>query len=434
MSQLKYPQPAVAQVDTPPETAAASTSASVGGAEGVAAPSSVLDAYARQTGGGGSAGGGGWQDQVGPTQQTLASASSAGSLSVGGTLPGGLCLGKTPEGGSFTTTDPTAFSMTVGSTGVTVQFQPGVHVSGTPLDAFLTGPDDGGGFDIRSLGFSFADAQVHLDVDLGLTGTLLDFIGDVTGGIEAKFTQAIAPNLPIAMRQPGYNPYADPDLQGTLQQLASDISSAFASAKASGQPDIGPDLLAGIDHFEAQLRPKEAVVALPGGWELLIGPQASLGALARLQDYRTGNPAIDAVMGNPMDQPRLSEIVLNASGLTLRHAEAGEISDVVIRRAVLGSGMVLQELDVDVPGAAAIGKAVELGLFILSVRTGQNLTSPADETAVEAARLLLRSYVSGALLPVLREQIVANDQVIPGISLTSLMGVGDSNFQMTHVP
>lgn len=162
--------------------------------------------------------------------------------------------------------------------GIRVSVSPGIH-----LDVTWPGRD----CTINGASLAFGPAAPRVDVsDGGGVGVI-----PVDGTVEAKISEMLARGVAgTRLRDPHYDPLHDPDLSGTVQQVAQSFARCFASPGAPraggvGLGDVtGRGLGAGFTVTEPIHIAEDVDLAAGGQVQLEALGAANLGALAAARD------------------------------------------------------------------------------------------------------------------------------------------------------
>lgn len=339
-------------------------------------------------------------------QSALREKTDGASVSVGGQLPGGMLLGE-KDGNKIATGKSTGFTTGVSREGIYAHFSPPIEVTpGSWWERAATG-----GVTISSIFYSFATGKARVTLDTGVAGDILDFFMDLKEDIEGKFSDGIRSAMPARLQKPGYDPYTDPDLAGLLGNLASTMGSAFPQDGAKKGPGMADKITSPT--LSASVRPKPIVIPLQGKIKLHVDPGSSIELAAHLEGS----------FGTAMKNPKVKSLDLNTQNVSIEHDVAGKIANVGLRRLTLGSDLSVQALDYDL-GIESTLSALKLLIVLAELRTGQDMgVRDTNNVQLDSIRKMIDEQAGTKIPELLREQIRANDNAIPGFKLTSMFKV-----------
>ena len=224
--------------------------------------------------------------------------------------------------------------------------------------------------------------------------------------------RTLRPLLPVELQTPGYDPRTDPELIARFQRTVTSV--------LTGQP--GP---AGVTFSNPTARAsirlaRELRVDLPEG-NVLIVPR--------------GTPfSFDASFEGPIEAPVLRELTVRSSGrgVVLRQSEGlfSSIAGLEIRGVTVRPGGRLAVDYTPLPETALNGGESLLRLLggAIGVASGdprglELLNAPPPNHRLPELRREIDGRIHGEAEPALLRLIRDNDMVVPGFSLTRLMGV-----------
>lgn len=352
----------------------------------------------------GPAGGGGPAD----AQQKLRQHTRDASVTVGGQLPADRLLLEGSGGDRVTTSEATSFQVGVSRTGLWAQFTPALGIRpGDWQTRWATG-----GIDLTSLHYSFATGKCSLSADTGVTGDILDWFMDMQGRIEGRLGAVFTSALPARLRQPGYDPYSDPDLPALLQQIVASLGSMpQAGPPTGGQKDLLDDVQKPT--LSAWFQLQKSRLPIDESYEMVVDERASVSVTAHLL----------GAAKQALKDPHIHKLDLSATGITVEHKSAGLVAGIEVHSASFGPGLALQGMhyDLGLESLASLGKLLAI---LAQAHTGQDLgVRDQDAVRLEGIRKRIDAQAKEKLPEFLREQVRAHDDAIPGYSLARMFQV-----------
>jgi hypothetical protein len=321
-------------------------------------------------------------------------------LSASATIAGGQELGAS-DGKVFHTNADTKVTVEATDHGLSIDFSPSLTI--TKVDAILGFLDVD--VDLTRLRWDFASQELYAAWSANRAVNWFGGVGDeLLNAMREQLKQ-----LPERTKQPGYNPFADPDLGTTLADLAKKIggggsgkpSPRMSGAEVQGEFTMAGGLTRDVGH----------------GVTLEVPAGAHLGASASL----AGDVPDSA------DKARIATVRLTASGggLTLNLKALGQNWPVVnVSSVTLTAGGHLSA--VYTLEHEAIG--TDLLRLVAGVAATQNPLGAGeirDDLTVhhDAAHQLIDKMVQDNVEPALRDAIRANPNAIPGVNLAQVLGL-----------
>lgn len=275
----------------------------------------------------------------------------------------------------------------------------GFSISGSPAAEWRVDwrPDP----EVRSIRYDFDDAGFTADASgFGYDSWYEESVADATN-------QRLRPRLPPAMREAGYDPWTDPDLEANLQRIVDLFRGGDAT---SGAKLSAP-------HFGLSFRVNEDQrirIPTPDGHAYAY---VDAGTTVRFHARTTG----------PLEDVQLDSIHLSFSQPI--EIMEGEERDAVMARMDLNGVTIRPGADVtlhyDLGAEETLDGIKGLGLLFLVAAEPRLIYSDVSisPTRLHGARADIQARVDGRLEPRLIELIRENDDLVPGFSLTRVFGI-----------
>lgn len=126
-------------------------------------------------------------------------------------------------------------------------------------------------------------------------------------------------------------------------------------------------------------------------------------------------------LGDALEAPRVEGLSVSARDLTIEHDTAGALANISVRSARLAPDLSVQHFDYDLSTEGILGGLKALAL-LLQLRTGEDLgVRDTRVPRLEALREMIDSQVREVVPELLREQVEANRDLIPGMDLGDVL-------------
>lgn len=315
---------------------------------------------------------------------------------------------------------------TIRATTITVSVSRGeLRIFTSPtLDIDATWPAQN--MSIYGAGVNFGTGRSFADVSLirGLGEGFIDMSDRAKGSITKLIDGAIAGT---AMSKPGYDPFSDKDLMGTLARIKSNFES-LPDAGGGGGDVTAAD--ASLTALSATLKMQAPFSQMQDG----VGVSVASGTSIRASAYGAANlPRLQGA-ASPADAAKAATIqslglssdgvILEKKGKPIAKLESltfhrgGKVT--LDRFTLLGSGAAaagfesLIRLVAAAAGAASQGVPAELGVGIAAQR---------GDLDPQFVRGLSKSMVEDGLTKAAQQMIADNRNVIPGVDLAAALGM-----------
>lgn len=322
-------------------------------------------------------------------------------LSVSGHLEAGQTLSSDAENTIHTGESGTGIDVSVSAAGIYIDFRPPLIIT-HHVDYFFD-PD----IQLNSLHWNF-DRQ-----EWGVSWTarrFVNLIGDPGGMILSRITRLADENLPARMFERGYDPFADEYLIGDLQSFIG----GFSGGSSGGLPTISRT------HVEAE-------ATLGGdiehdlGWGRVVIPE---GTQVRLRANVQGE------IPEEMADLRLDSIIVSLqnrggseANLDLRVLDQNFPMINVTRATLRYGGAIEAQYSLVTEWFEALGRLIALQ----SAREGhpELLEALGGTTEVQQPRMhaLVDAAIQQHAEPLIRDLILANRTLIPGVDLVTMIGI-----------
>lgn len=324
------------------------------------------------------------------------------SITAGGTLAGGRVLGEV-DGNSIETQGDTRISVGVARWGAWVDMNPPLHIEpGNMLHRIATG-----GITVSRVQVRFEDGKASVWLDTGKMGNVLDWAFDIEDKIGAGFEQAIEGAIPGDLK--GFDPYTDPDLAGKLGRIAEGFSASLGSGGGGRAKKLVNELQ--DPTIGVSVSPKEGSWSLGEKMGLNVGQRASISLSADMAGS----------MEDALSAPQVDKLRLSARDLTVEHETAGALASIGIRSAVINPDLSIESFDYDLSTEGILGGLKALAL-LFQLRSGQDLgVRDTNMPRLQALREIIDAKVKEQVPELLRAQLLANRDAIPGIDLGSVL-------------
>ncbi|MCA9516453.1 MAG: hypothetical protein KC635_16045 [Myxococcales bacterium] len=279
---------------------------------------------------------------------------------------------------------------------------------------------------IWSAGVNFGTGAPFANVHLirGLGEGFIDMTDRARGSITGMLSGAIAGT---AMARPGYDPFSDRDIMGTLARIKTNFEN-LPDAGGGGGDVTAAD--ASVTALSATLRMQAPFaqmqdgvgVSIPSGAAITANAQGAAN-LPRLQGARSAGEAAQAAT--------IQSLGLSSDGITLEKdgKPIARLESLTLHRGgqvtldrftLLGSGATaagfesLIRLIAAAAGAAQHGAPPELGVGIAAQR---------GDLDPQFVRGLSKSMVEEGLTKAARDMVTQNRNAIPGVDLAAALGM-----------
>ncbi len=323
-------------------------------------------------------------------------------LSASGHLAAGQTLSSDAENTIHTGEGGTGINVSVSAAGIYIDFRPPLIIT-HHVGVSLFDPD----IQLNSLHWNFARQE------WGVSWTarrFVNLIGDPGGMILSRITRLADENLPARMFERGYDPFADEYLIGDLQSFIA----GFSGGGSGGLPTISraqveAEVTLG-DDFEHDL-----------GWGRIAIPE---GTQVRIRAYVRGE------IPEEMADLRLDSVSVslqNRGGsegnIDLRVLDENLPMINVTRATMRYGGAIEAQYSLVTEWFEALARLVALQ----GAREGhpELLEAMGGTTEVRQPRLhaLVNAAIRQNVEPVIRDLILANRSVFPGVDLATVIGI-----------
>jgi hypothetical protein len=336
-------------------------------------------------------------------------------ISFGFTMPGGLKLAEL-DGASCLTRAPTRISVTATATGLQFSMNPPIFVD-APWPAenvtiFGASYQYGGGVSVSS---KSGEGMGWFDVSDDVHGAVSSLIRNAVGG--------------TAMGKAGYNPFHDPDVGQTLQQVGT--KAATGGGGGGGKTSANT----GVDARQLNQVGGGASMVVDGGFVFHSdagGVQVPAGTTITVGAQGTGNMGdlgaaqTDADRGKAL---QLQDITINSSGITLLK---GDKPVARITSLKIGRGGNVQVTGMEPLGIAGDLSAVESMVRLFGGAMGLAEQGASDDLALRLASKdanaeiipgMTKHMIEAALTPAVQSMVRQHAGSMPGIDLGTALGI-----------
>lgn len=288
--------------------------------------------------------------------------------------------------------------VSVSTHGFSVRFAPGMTVTHDP-GRWLPNVD------VNLTGYSWNFANQELNASWNAR-RIVNWLGDPGTQIHSVMRENVLSKLPSRMFQEGYDPFQDPN-------LISDFTQLFQSMGSTGDMEMPENSRASLG---AGFTLDEDYTTDAGGYDISI----PAGTRIRMRANAGG--------GIPEDfaDTSVDSLTLELSGgdANVDISILGEkISAINIRRITFrNGGDVSFEYGLVTETLASLGKLL---LMIGQLRTGQDMGVRSIESNHEGIRQIIDEKLDEAVEPMVREMILSNKNLLPGLDLSSVLGLAN---------
>jgi len=337
-------------------------------------------------------------------QAMLAEHAESAAITASGTLPDGLVLGQV-DGNTFQTDGDTRMTVGVARWGAWVDLHPPLYIEpGSVLQRLATG-----GVTVSRVQISFDSGRASVSLDTGTMGNMLDAVFGIEDDIRQAFEGAIQGALPSELV--GFDPFTDPDITGRVQKIIQGFSAGLGSKGGAG-PDA--------DALAAQVSdPSVGVSISPEPATFDLGEKMNLDVGERAWFQVSADMA--GSLADAMEAPQVEGLNISARDLTIEHETAGALAAISIRSARLGPDLSVERFDYDLSTEGILGGLKALAM-LFQLRSGQDLgVRDVNSPRLEALREMIDTQVRETVPELLREQVRANRESIPGLDLAQVL-------------
>ena len=339
---------------------------------------------------------------LGDPQALLNRHATGASITVGGTLKGGRVLGEV-DGNSIETQGDTRFSVGVARWGAWVDMNPPLYIEpGSLLHRIATG-----GITVSRVQVRFEDGKALVWPDTGAMGNALDWAFGIEETIADTFEASLEGVFPADLR--GFDPFTDPDVAGRLSRVAQGFSASLGRTGGRRAADLAAQLQ--DPTVGVSVSPRQGSWSLGEKLKLNVGQRASLSLSADMAGS----------MDDALQRPQVERLRLSASALEVEHETAGALASIGIRSAVLNPDLSVASFDYDLSTEGILGGLKALGM-LLQLRTGEDLgIRDTRSPRLDALRAMIDAQVREKVPELLRAQVLANRDAIPGVDLGDVL-------------
>ena len=313
-----------------------------------------------------------------------------------------MTLGQV-DGNTFQTEGDTRMTVGVARWGAWIDMHPPMVIQpGSILHRLATG-----GVTVSRVQISFDSGRASVSLDTGTMGNILDAVMGLEGDIREAFEGAIEGALPSELV--GFDPFTDPDITGRVQKIMAGFSGAFGKG---GNTDV--------DALAAQVEdPSVGLSITPKPAKFDLGEKMALDVGDRAWFQVSADMA--GSLKDAMDAPQVEALRISARDLTIEHETAGALAAISIRSAELGPDLSLRSFDYDLSTEGILGGLKALAM-LFQLRSGQDLgVRDINSPRLEALREMIDSKVRETVPEMLRQQVEAHRDAIPGLDLGNVL-------------
>jgi hypothetical protein len=316
------------------------------------------------------------------------------SVSAAVTVPGGQTLSN--SGGKWVhTVEDTTVRVYASGTRLSISISPKLVITADSGHWFVPNPD----IYLTEVWYDFAAASYGVSMSAPNYALWAGAAGQTLAGVGEQVMK-----LPAKMRTPGYDPFTDPSLLSDLQTIAQNTSGggggapAMKDAEFTAQVTLGADLSRDLGG---------ASVVLPAGAQLSLSVRA-MGdmptTMAEFSNLKIASIGVDLRKEDAQVRLRVAGTdlpVVWVSRATLLHGGKLDLSYVLVNEVI---GEAFRQL---VAGGAVPG----------------TLEQATADPHSPAARAIVDKAVAQHLEPLIKQAVLANRSVIPGLDLARSLGL-----------
>lgn len=338
------------------------------------------------------------------------------ALSASLSLPAGKVLfteeiAWLPDAQLVTGAEGTRVTLTVTPGALMIAFSPAIEFDAPALLA--------GNVLVRSVTQDFASGDPSVQLDAGDWTGISDPGDDLEQGLIGPLGNLIA-GTPLM--DPGYNPFDDHDLLGTLDSLKNNLQAMAAAPKTTpaddadvGIDDIDKIAIGARFHMTSDLPFKTAKgsVHIPAGTAFSVSARSqggagatSLAALATLRDL--------TVRSGPMAIFSGTDKVASVEALQLSYG--GQVK--VTKMALEGKAALVELLEIGVAALPTMSQLAQAG-----VRDSAAAAAAVSAQGQPQTEAIVKAQLEQAFSAAVVEAVRSNRAVIPGIDLAQVLGI-----------
>jgi hypothetical protein len=316
------------------------------------------------------------------------------SVSASVTIPAGQTISN-KDGNWVHTVDDVTVRVYVSGSRLSVSFSPKMVITAVSEEWYYPNPD----IYLTEAWYDFAAASYGVNMSAPRYAMWLGAAEKTLGGVGEQVVK-----LPGKMRSPGYDPFTDPTLLADLQTIAQGASAPSGSmpemrdAEFTAQVTLGTDLSRNLGG---------ASVVVPAGAQLTLAVRA-MGkmptTMAEFANLKIASVQVDLRKEDAEVRLRVADTdlpVVWVSRATLHHGGQLDLSYVLVNEVI---GEAFRQL---VAGGAVPGTLE------------QATADPHSPTA----RAIVDKAVAQHLEPLLKQAVLSNRAVIPGLDLARALGL-----------
>jgi hypothetical protein len=280
--------------------------------------------------------------------------------------------------------DGTRYSASVSRGGVRVAVQPSLQWS---VD-WMPDPH------ISSLAYDFSQARFSAQASgLGPDGIYSDFVAD-------QANESLRPLLPRAMQQPGFDLWADRDIEQHLQQLFNVVRTSRPVIAGTSRPTM-----------DGMSRPEVSLSFVIGEARKFRLPDSD----REVKIARGTRVDVSAAFDGSVSDPRLSNIQIHFD-------RPVEISGLVLHSATIRPGGQV-DLDYELVAEQVVDGLHALVVLFAAMSDPRVDVSQVRRTRMEGFRREVQQRIDNDLEPRLIDVLREHDHAIPGLSLSRVFGI-----------
>lgn len=320
---------------------------------------------------------------------------------IGGEMT--LSAGQTfseEDGVRVHTSADTRVNVSITSRGVSISFSPGITASGHggPFNLIP------GSIHLDRIFYNFEEASWEVMTH----GRRYVYLGvDVEAEVRAAMTEGLS-LLPAEMLRPNYNPFEDSNIEQHLATIISNLSAGGSGGSADLQTENLR--LRGSVVLDEAIRREESglIFSIPSGTVITV--EANLGDEVPEDMSDLQIESIDLDLRHPSNSSHTTlDVSIMDTDLSLIYLDGGTFS----------GGNITLDYFLMTEGLEAFGRL----LVMLMAREEGRLIDPRLEDARQPrVRAFVQSMVDTHLEPMVQEMVTANENVIPGVNLSDVLG------------